>query len=99
MYIYIHFYKGMKMFCKMGGEEIFVYKKFLRVTRYFQSWNETIFLQSVKKKKKTEIASGRTLDRNMNYFNYEDNDRTRNAILAFYFESRASRAERNACAF
>ena len=35
----------MKTFCKGGGEEIFVYKKFLRVTRYFQSWNETIFLQ------------------------------------------------------
>lgn len=45
MYIYIHFHKGMKTFCKGGGEEIFVYKKFLRVTRYFQSWNETIFLQ------------------------------------------------------
>lgn len=58
MYIYIHFYKGMKMFCKMGGEEIFVYKKFLRVTRYFQSWNETIFLQSVKKKKKNGNSIG-----------------------------------------
>lgn len=55
MYIYIHFHKGMKTFCKGGGEEIFVYKKFLRVTRYFQSWNETIFLQ--KKKNGNSIGS------------------------------------------
>lgn len=94
MYIYIHFHKGMKTFCK-GGE-----KKFSFIRNFFALHD--IFNLGTKQysyKKKTEIASGRTLDRNMNYFNYEDNDRTRNAILAFYFESRASRAERNACAF
>lgn len=86
------------------------FDRFITRQSHFQSWNDSYNLILTKnfltigypdKKNGNSIRAGH-VRRNMNILitSWVDNDTTRNAILAFYyFESRASRAERNACAF